>query len=119
MTATQAAVPWPTMAGIGEHEHDRLDHDEIAVGEVDQSDDAVDHGVAQCHQRVHAADFQTVEQLADEHDDLIGHSSPFLSMLWFSTAARERYSYVLRLMARYARAWRYPHIDAVLMHPSP
>ncbi|EEQ55385.1 hypothetical protein BLIG_01709 [Bifidobacterium longum subsp. infantis CCUG 52486] len=58
------------------------------MGKVDQSDDAVDHGVAQCHQRVHAADFQTVEQLADEHDDLIGHSSPFLSMLWFSTAAR-------------------------------
>jgi hypothetical protein len=42
------------------------DHQHLTVGEVDQVDDAVDHRVAQCHQRVHAAEHQTVDDLLDE-----------------------------------------------------
>ena len=45
-------------------------HDYVAVGKVDQADDAVDHGVAQRHQRIHAASGQAVDDLLekDVHD---------------------------------------------------
>ena len=45
---------------------------------IDQSDDAVHHGVAEGHKRIHAADFQTVEDLTDEHNDRIAHHPSFL-----------------------------------------
>ena len=41
----------------------RADHDDVAVREVEQQDDAVDHRVAQSDERVDAAQLQTVEHL--------------------------------------------------------
>jgi hypothetical protein len=46
------------------------------MGEVDQVDDAVHHGVAQRHQRVHAAQHQTVDDLLQQ--DIHGGVSPVL-----------------------------------------
>lgn len=62
----------------GKHQRVGADHDEVAVREIDQSDDAVHHGVAEGHKRIHAADFQTVEDLTDEHNDRIAHHPSFL-----------------------------------------
>ena len=42
------------------------DHEDIAVGEVDQADDAVDHGIAQGDQRIDEAKLQTAEHKLDE-----------------------------------------------------
>ena len=42
------------------------DHQHLAVGEVDQVDDAVDHRVAQGHKCVHAAKHQTVDDLLEK-----------------------------------------------------
>ncbi len=42
-------------------------HEDLAVGEIDQGDDAVDHGVAQGDQGVGAAQGHTVYQLLQEH----------------------------------------------------
>jgi len=39
------------------------DHEHLAMREVDQIDDAVDHGVTQGHQGIHAAQNQTVDDL--------------------------------------------------------
>ena len=39
------------------------DHHHLAVGEVDQVDDAVHHGVPQCDQRIHAAEHQPIDDL--------------------------------------------------------
>ena len=61
--------------------HDTRQHEQVAVGEVDELQDAVHHGVAECHERVHAADLQTVEDLTDEHDDLIAHHSSFHKLM--------------------------------------
>ena len=41
----------------------RTHHQHLAMGEVDEVDDAVHHGVAQGHQRIHAAQHQTVDDL--------------------------------------------------------
>ena len=43
------------------------DHVDVAVGEVDELDDAVDHGVAQGHQRINAAQRHAVDQLLKEN----------------------------------------------------
>jgi hypothetical protein len=43
--------------------HQGADHKHLAMGEVDQADDAVDHGVAQRDQGVHAAQHQAVDDL--------------------------------------------------------
>ena len=60
----------PRCAGHGLlHEADdgpagqRADHQHLAVRKIDQVDDAVDHGVTQCNQGVHAAQHQTVNDL--------------------------------------------------------
>ncbi|MDT4872391.1 hypothetical protein FQZ97_1075700 [compost metagenome] len=42
---------------------ERAHHEHVTVREVDQSDDAVHHGVAQGNQRIHAAQNQTVDDL--------------------------------------------------------
>ena len=47
--------------------HVRAHHDDIAVGKVQQQDDAVHHAVAQRDQCIDAAKGQTVDQLAKEH----------------------------------------------------
>jgi hypothetical protein len=44
----------------------RPDHQHVAVREVDQVDDAVDHRVAERDERVHAAQHQPVDDLLDE-----------------------------------------------------
>jgi hypothetical protein len=46
--------------------HHGTDHGHLAVGEVDQPEDAVDHGVAQCHQGIDAAQHQAVDELLGE-----------------------------------------------------
>jgi hypothetical protein len=43
--------------------HEGADHDHVAVGEVDQPDDPVDHGETDGHQRIHAAQDQAVDDL--------------------------------------------------------
>jgi hypothetical protein len=45
---------------------ERADHEHLAVGEVDQADDAVDHGVAQGDQGIHAAQHQAVDDLLEK-----------------------------------------------------
>ena len=42
---------------------ERADHEDVAVGEVDQLDDAVDHRVAQGDQRVDEAQLQAADAL--------------------------------------------------------
>ena len=39
------------------------------MGKVDQVDDAVNHGVAQCNQGVHAAEHQAVDDLLQQNID--------------------------------------------------
>ena len=39
------------------------------MGEIDQVDDAVDHGVAQRHQSVHAAEHQSIDDLLQQDID--------------------------------------------------
>ena len=51
----------------GNNSHVRAQHVDLAVGEVDQLDDPIDHGVAQGDQGIHAAERQAVNQLLDEH----------------------------------------------------
>jgi hypothetical protein len=46
--------------------HHRTDHHHLAVGEVDELDDAVDHRVAERHDGVHRAERKTVDDLLDE-----------------------------------------------------
>jgi hypothetical protein len=46
--------------------HERAHHEHLAMREVDQADDAVDHGVAQGDQGVHAAQDQAVDDLLKE-----------------------------------------------------
>ena len=62
----------------GEKQRVAPHHDKVAVGEVDQLDDPVDHGVAQGDQRVDAAQAQARDQKLDECD----HSSSLFSS-WF------------------------------------
>jgi hypothetical protein len=46
----------------GERDH-RTYHHHFAMREIDQTEDAVHHGVAQCHQGIHAALHQAVDDL--------------------------------------------------------
>ena len=65
--------------GVGAH------HDDIAVGEVQQQDDAVHHAVAQGHQRVYRAGLQAVDDLGKNQGQvhLRGHFlSRFFSRFW-------------------------------------
>jgi hypothetical protein len=45
---------------------ERADHQDVAVGEVDQAHDAVDHGEADRDQGVERAEHQPVEQLLED-----------------------------------------------------
>jgi hypothetical protein len=45
---------------------ERAHHHQLAVGEVDEPDDAVDHGVAERDQRIHAAQRDAVDQLLQQ-----------------------------------------------------
>ena len=47
--------------------HVRAHHNDIAVGKVQQQDDAVHHAVAQCDQCIDAAQGKTVDQLTKKH----------------------------------------------------
>ena len=47
--------------------HVRAHHDNVAVGKVQQQDDAVHHAVAQCDQCIDAAQRQAVDELAEKH----------------------------------------------------
>ena len=46
-------------------------HQHLAVREVDEIDDAVDHGVTQSHQCVHAAEHQAVDDLLKQDVHLL------------------------------------------------
>jgi hypothetical protein len=46
--------------------HHGADHGHLAMGEVDQFQDAVHHGVAQGHQGIDAAQHQAVDELLGE-----------------------------------------------------
>ena len=50
----------------GDDGHERADHVNLAVGEVDHADDAVDHRVADGDQPVHAAERDAVDQLLEK-----------------------------------------------------
>ena len=39
------------------------DHGYFTMREVNQLQDAVDHGVTQCHKRIHTAEDETVDEL--------------------------------------------------------
>ena len=60
--------------GNGEEQGIAAHHDEVAMGEVDELDDAVDHGIAQGDQGVHASQTQPGYQELNECDH--GKSSP-------------------------------------------
>ena len=45
----------------GEEGHVGAHHEDVAVGEVDHGQDAVDHGIAEGDQRIDAADLQRVQ----------------------------------------------------------
>ena len=49
--------------------HEGADHEDVAVGEVDELDDAVDHRVAQRDEGVDATDRERVEELRGERRD--------------------------------------------------
>ena len=48
-----------------DHGHERADHEDVAMGEVDELDDPVDHRVAERDQRVDRADREGVDGLLD------------------------------------------------------
>src|SRR6202012_2786498 len=57
----------------------RTDHVDVAVGEVDEAEDAVDHRVPDGDERVYRAPTQAVDDLLEELADLVGrqvHSLP-------------------------------------------
>ena len=58
-------------AGRGER-GERADHHHLAVGEVDEAEHAVDHGVAERDQRVDAAEHQAVENLLQQDLEVHG-----------------------------------------------
>jgi hypothetical protein len=58
--------PW--VGGEGEEKigGEGADHEDLAVGEVDQANDAVHHGVAEGDERVEAAELDGIDQRARE-----------------------------------------------------
>jgi hypothetical protein len=56
------------VGGEGEEKigDERADHEDFAVGEVDEPDDPVDHRVAECDEGVEATEFHRVDQRAGE-----------------------------------------------------
>ena len=65
-------------AGHGAPHHVSAHHDNVAVGEVEQADNAIDHAVAQRHQGEDAAQLQAVDQLVEDQDHGVhAQSHPF------------------------------------------
>ena len=54
--------------------HERANHEDVAVGEVDQLDDAVNHCVAKGNERVHRPDGQAVQELLQQDTGVHGYS---------------------------------------------
>ena len=78
MVSTRISQPGRTSAAAGGQGHQQggdaeadvgADHEDIAVGEVEQHQDRVDHGVAQGDQGVEAAPLQGVDHVLEK----IGH----------------------------------------------
>ena len=67
--------------GGDEESHVGAEHVDVAVSEVDEAHDAVDHGVAEGDERVDAAERYAVDDLLDELRDhaAVQDMSPFLS----------------------------------------
>ena len=61
-TATKAMTSQGQAAARDEEERIAGDHDELAIGEVHQAEDAVDDDEAERHQRIGAAEAQHVDQ---------------------------------------------------------
>ena len=53
----------PAQIIVGAEGNVAADHDDVAVGEVQHLGDAVNHCVAQCDDRVHAAQTDAVDQI--------------------------------------------------------
>ena len=53
--------------GQEQDRHKGPEHIDLSLGEVDQAQDAIDHGVAQGDQGVNTAGGETVEQLLEKH----------------------------------------------------
>ncbi len=73
MISASSRISQPGVPGIAVlHQADdgpagqRADHQDLAVREIDEVDDAVHHGVAQGYQGVHAAENQTVDDLLQQ-----------------------------------------------------
>nr|GME07182.1 aspartate 1-decarboxylase autocleavage activator PanM [Ipomoea batatas] len=65
--------------GSNHHKRDiAADHIDLAVGEVDHADNAVNHGVANGDQRVGAPEGDPVEHLLNEIEKLLGHNEDLL-----------------------------------------
>jgi len=64
-SARQAGEAAVQQAQDGQADHG-ADHQHVAVGEINQVEHAVHHGVAEGHQRIHAAQHQSIEDLLDE-----------------------------------------------------
>ena len=75
-TTLVAEPVWPRMFVEHEHRDEDADHEDVAVGEVDELDDPVDHRVAEGDEGVDRADRQGVDELSgpedEEHDDRQG-----------------------------------------------
>ena len=70
--------------GGGEHHHVSPHHDKIAVGKVDEFDDAVDHGIPQGHQGIDAPHLYPVDELLDEYDQVHAHTSLYLCFFGYT-----------------------------------
>ena len=59
------------------------DHEQIAVGEIDHSQNAIDHGVAQGDERVDAAQLQSVKRLLEDIDHKVKLKLPYFKFPLF------------------------------------
>ena len=50
----------------GDQGQERADHEDVAMGEIDHADDAVDHRVADRDQAIDRAERDAVDELLDE-----------------------------------------------------
>ena len=60
------------------------DHENIAMGEIDHADDAIDHGVADGDQAVDRAEHEAVDQLLGEIIHVLPLEPVRMNRLWFS-----------------------------------
>ena len=68
----------------------RTDHDDVAVGEVQKHDDAIDHAVSKRDQRKDRAGLQAVKKLSDyqRHKPHTFPSSCPVNIRWLMSASR-------------------------------